>query len=119
MNKLLVLCLAAASLTLQAAETHRIVLFQTSHINGTELKAGDYKLEVLGDKIVLKSGKVRVEAQATKEAANSKYNTNSILYKNEGGKFEVQEIHVGGTNTKLLLNQGPANASTLRYDKKS
>ena len=104
MKKLLVLCLAAASFALAAAETHRITLFQDSRLNGTDLKAGEYKLEVLGDKIVLKSGKVKVEAPAKMEASNSKYNTNSILYKNGGGKFEIQEIHVGGTKTKLVVN---------------
>src|SRR5882762_7656660 len=104
MNKLLVLCLATVGLALASAETHRITLFQNSRVNGTELKAGEYKLEVLGDKIVLKSGKVQVEAPAKMESSNSKYNTNSVLYKNDGGKFEIQEIHVGGTKTKVVLN---------------
>ena len=104
MNKLLVLCLATVSFALGSAETHRITLFQNSLVNGTELKAGEYKLEVLGDKIVLKSGKVKVEASAKLESSNSKYNTNSVLYKNDGGKFEIHEIHVGGTKTKVVLN---------------
>ena len=102
MKKLLVLCLAAASLAL--AGTHRITLFQDVKLNGTELKAGEYKLEVLGDKIVLQSGKVKVEAPARMETSDSKYTTNSIRYKNEGGKSGIQEIHVGGTKTKIVLN---------------
>ena len=102
MNKLLVLCLATASLAL--AGTHRITLFQNSRLNGTELKAGEYKMEVLGDKIVLQSGKVKVEAPAKMETSDSKYSTNSIRYKSESGKFEIQEIHVGGTKTKVVLN---------------
>ena len=104
MNKILVLCLATVSLGLAGSETHRITLYQNSRMNGTELKAGDYKMEVLGDKIVLKSGKIKVEAPAKMETSNSKYTSNSIRYNNEGGKFEIQEIHVGGTKTKIVLN---------------
>lgn len=102
MNKLLLLCLATAGLAL--ADTHRITLYQNSQLNGTELKAGEYKMEVMSDKVILKSGKVKVEAPAKMETSNSKYTTNSIRYKNEGGKFEIQEIHVGGTKTKVVLN---------------
>ena len=104
MKKLLVLCLATASFALAAATTHRITLFQNAQINGTELKASEYKLEVMGDKIVLKSGKVTVEAPAKMETSTSKYATNGIRYKSEGGKYEIQEIHVGGTRTKVVLN---------------
>lgn len=104
MNKLLVLCLATAGLALAGAGTHRITLHQNSQLNGTELKAGEYKMEVMGDKIVLKSGKVTVEAPAKMETSTSKYATNSIRYKSEGGKYEIQEIHVGGTKTKVVLN---------------
>jgi len=104
MNKLLVLCLATVSLALAGASTHRITLFQDAKLNGTELKAGDYKMEVLADKVVLQSGKVKVEAPAKMETSDSKYTTNSIRFKNEGGKFEIQEIHVGGTRTKVVLN---------------
>ena len=102
MNKLLVLCLATVSLAL--AGTHRITLFQDSKVNGTDLKAGEYKMEVLGDKIVLQSGKLRVEAPVKVETSDSKYSTNSVRYKSEGGKFEIQEIRVGGTKTKVVLN---------------
>lgn len=104
MKKLLVLCLATASFALAAAESHRITLFQNSLVNGTELKAGEYKMEVLGDKIVLKSGKVKVEAPAKMESSTAKYNTNSVIYKSDGGKYEIREIHVGGTKTKVVLN---------------
>jgi hypothetical protein len=102
MQRLLVLCLATVAIAL--AGTHRITLFQNSRINGTELKAGEYKMEVLGDKIVLQSGKTKVEAPAKMETSDTKYSTNSIRYKNEGGKFEILEIHVGGTKTKVVLN---------------
>ena len=104
MKLLLVFCLTLANLALAAAGSHQITLFQNSRVNGTELKAGDYKMEVLNDKIVLKSGKLRVEAAAKVETSDSKYSSNSVLYKNENGKSAIQEIHIGGTKTKVVLN---------------
>ena len=104
MNRLLVLCLATVGLVLAGAETHRITLFQDARMNGTDLKAGDYKMEVLGDKVVLRNGKVKVEASAKLETSTVKFSTNAIRFKTEGGKYEIQEIHVGGTKTKVVLN---------------
>ena len=51
----LVLALAAS-----AASSHTVTFFQPSTVGGTELKAGDYKLMMENDKVVIQKGKEMV-----------------------------------------------------------
>jgi hypothetical protein len=87
-----------------AAASYKVTLFQPSIIAGTELKPGQYKIEVDDNKAVVKSGKTVVEADVKVETADEKYPATSVRYANADGKFKVQEIHLGGTNTKLVFN---------------
>ena len=104
MNKLLVVCFATVGLALASAETHNLKLLQKSQLGTTELNPGEYRMELSGDKMTIKGGKTKVEATVKVEASATKYNTNSILYKSDGGKYAIQEIHVGGTKTKVVVN---------------
>ncbi len=104
-NKMLVLCLATVSFALAAAESHNFKLLQKAQINGTELNPGEYKLVVNGDKVTIKSGKTVIEAPVKVENVAKKYDASSVLYKTEGGKSSIQEIHVGGTKTKLIVSE--------------
>ena len=94
------LALAIAS----AASTHKITLFQHSLVNGSELKPGEYKVTVADNKAVISQGKTSVEAPITVETADSKYSSTSVRYRNGDGKYRVQEIRLGGTNTKLVFS---------------
>ena len=93
-----VFALAVAS----AATSYRVTFFSPSNIAGTEVKAGDYKLEIKDGKAVLKQGKTVVEAAVKVETADKKFADNSIKY--EGSK--VQEIRIGGTTTRLVFEGG-------------
>lgn len=104
MKKLFVLFAAAMSLVWAGAVSSKVTLFQDSYLNGVELKSGDYKLEVEGDKLVLKNGKTKAEASVKSEEAESKFSSTSIRYKNGDGKYRITEIRVGGTKTKLIVN---------------
>lgn len=105
MKKLVVVCLCMVAMAFAAGETHRITFFQPSIVGGTELKAGDYKLEVVDNtKIVISQGKQRVEAAIKVESADAKFNSTSVRYSNGDGKYRLQEIRLGGTKTKLVLN---------------
>jgi hypothetical protein len=95
--------LAAAS----AAETHRVTLFSPAIVNGQELKAGEYRLELDGDKAVLKKGKESVEAKVKVEAADQKYSTTAVRFVSGDGKYKVNEIRLGGTKTRLVF-ESPA-----------
>ena len=98
------LALAVAS----AASSHNVTLFQPTVINGTELKPGDYKVEVDGNKAIFKQGKKSVEATVKVEENAEKYGANSARYL-EGSR--LQELRIGGTHTKLVFENGGGAAT--------
>ncbi len=95
-----VLALAVAS-----AKTYSVTLFQPSIVGGTELQPGDYKVDVQDTKVVIKSGKTSVESAVKIETGDQKFNATSVRYSNGDGKYRVQEIRLGGTNTKLVFEK--------------
>lgn len=113
MTKKFLLAFTTAALAISSAATHRITLFQPTQINGTELKPGEYKMEIKDNKVTLLQGKSTVQADVTVQNVENKYNTNAVRYNTAGGRNAVQEIHVGGTKMKLVFDQkeparGPA-----------
>ena len=98
------LALAVAS----AATTYRVTLFQPSVINGTELKPGEYKVEINNDKAVIRSGKTSAEATVKVENNDQKFRTNVVRY---GPESRVQEIRLGGTKTRLVFESGAPNST--------
>ena len=103
MMKKLLLGLTTLALVTASAASYRITLFQPSLVSGTELQPGEYKLEHVDSKVVIKKGKQTVEAQVKVETAGAKYSATSVRYANGDGKYRVQEIRLGGTNTRLVF----------------
>jgi hypothetical protein len=101
---ILFLTMALAIAIAGAATKYNVTLYQPSVVNGTELKPGDYKVEVTGDKATFKLGKTTVEVPVKVEETTQKNDTNAIRYV-EGGK--LQEIRIGGTHTKLVFSSTP------------
>ncbi|HYP14293.1 MAG TPA: hypothetical protein VEQ63_10255 [Bryobacteraceae bacterium] len=93
------LALAVAS----AASSYRVTLFQSSFVNGQELKPGDYKIQLNGDKAVISGNRQKIEANVKTETTDEKFAANSVRYRNGDGKYRIQEIRLGGTKTKLLF----------------
>ena len=104
LKKILVCLAAAASLVWAGAVSSKVTLYQPSTLNGVELKAGEYKLRVDGDKLTLEDGKIKAEAAVKTEQNGEKYGSTSIRYKNGDGKYRIAEIRLGGTNTKLVVD---------------
>jgi hypothetical protein len=104
MTKKLILAFVILALSMASAETYRVTLFQPSIVQGKELKAGDYKLSVTADKVVIMNGKESVEANVKVENGDQKFDSTSVRYANAGGKYSIQEIRLGGTKTKLVFN---------------
>lgn len=103
--KKILLGLATVALTVASAATnYKLTLFQNSTIGSTELKPGDYKVEMKDNKALVKGGKNVVEADAKLETTNEKYSTTSVRYSNADGKMKIQEIRLGGTNSKIVFN---------------
>ena len=92
---------------LAASSTHSVDFYQDSTINGQQLKAGTYKVEVENNMATLKQGKNTVQVPAREETSPSKFASNQIVYSNN----QVQEIDFGGTHTKLVFRgSNPASS---------
>ena len=102
-GKFVFLFFAIALMVAQAA-SYSFTLYQPSVVAGKELKAGDYKITVAGDKAVISMGKEKVEVPAKVETANSKFNDTSVRYSEDNGKLKIQEIHLGGTKQKVVFD---------------
>jgi len=98
--KLFALFLSVALMVASAA-TYNVTLFQPSTVAGKELKAGDYKVTLDGDKAIISMGKQKVEAPAKIETADTKFSSTSVRYTTEDGKMEIR---LGGTNQKVVFN---------------
>jgi hypothetical protein len=103
MTKLL-LTFAILGLTVAQAASYRVTLFQPSLVGNTELRPGEYRLELTENKVVLSKAGASVEANVKVESAESKFNSTSVRYQNGDGKYRIQEIRLGGTKTKLVFN---------------
>jgi len=87
-----------------AGTTYRITLLQPSVVKGTQLKAGDYRLNLANDKVTLVNGKESVEVTVKVENADRKFDSTAVRYTEENGKSTISEIRIGGTKTRLVFN---------------
>ncbi len=106
MLKRLILAFIVLAVAIASAKTYSLILFQPSVVAGTELKPGEYRLEVQDGKAVIRSGKVRVEAPVKVETVDSKFSSTSVRYAGGEGTARIQEIRLGGTNLKLVFEEG-------------
>jgi len=93
-----------AGLAVASARSYTVNLFETATVGSTELKPGEYKIEVNEQKAVIRKGKVQTESAVKVEEGDSKFDTTVVRYVNSAdGKVHIQEIRIGGTKTKLLF----------------
>lgn len=106
MRKIMLLFVTAALAVVSAATASYALKIDTpTWVGNTELKAGNYRLHVEGDKAVIRQGKkTLVEVGAAMEEAPTKYSVTALLLdKANAGKPKLQEVHVGGTHTRILI----------------
>jgi hypothetical protein len=94
-----------------AASSYHVTLYKQTTINGTQLKPGDVKLELQGDKVVIKQGKTSVESNVTVQNGTTKFDATSVGYVGDTSDNQVQEIRLGGTTTKLVFEAGAKTAA--------
>ena len=104
MKKALLFVCLLAGMVFASTKSFTVTLFEPATIGGTELKAGDYRCELQDQKIVIKHGHETSEAAVKVETGESKYSSTTVRYNVADGKNKVEEIRVGGTNMKLVLN---------------
>src|SRR4051794_35479222 len=104
MIKKLAVLFAIVALGVAAAETYKVTLFQTAVVQGKELKPGQYKIDVKNNVLTIASGKNVVETPVKVETSDQKFDVTTIRYATGEGTYSIQEIRVGGTKMKLVLN---------------
>jgi len=102
-----VVCFGTVAIAFASAgERYNITLHQTTMVAGNELKPGDYKIQVDGDKATISSGKKSVETAVKVENMDQKFTSTTVRYATAGGTYQIDEIRVGGTKTKLVFDSG-------------
>ena len=102
--KQLLVVFTLLGVSLAYAKSYHVTLYEKSILGSTELKPGEYTIEMKDQQVVMKNGKVRAEAAVKVENESSKFSTTTVRYSNGDGKFKITEIRLGGTNMKLVLN---------------
>lgn len=104
MTKKLLLAFAVIGLAVASAKSYTVNLYSPALLGSTELKPGAYKVEVKDSTAVVSAGKVQAEAPVKVETNGTKYDTTTVRFADANGKMKIQEIRLGGTNTKLIFN---------------
>ncbi len=86
------------------AAVFKVTIAQAVMIDGKELKPGDYKVEVNDTTAVIRNGKDSTEVKVKTENNDRKYDSTTVRCTQDGAKYNLQEIHVGGTKTKLVFD---------------
>jgi hypothetical protein len=103
MIKRFVLAFAILGLAAASAATYRVTLTQPSKVEGKQLKAGEYRLNVADSKLTIVGAKQSVEVPVQVKNGETKFDSNSIRYTGTGDAVKIQEIRLGGTKTTLLF----------------
>ena len=82
-NLLLAFTLLGASIA--SAKTYNITLTSPAAIGNSQLKSGEYKLELKGDTVVVKDGKMVNEFPVHIENEARKFDATSITTSSQGG----------------------------------
>jgi hypothetical protein len=108
MKKALLFVCLLAGMAFAGSNSFTLTFTEPTMVGGTELKAGEYKCELQDQKIVLKRGRQITEAAVKVETGQGKYSITTVTFASaagkNGGKNKVEEIQLGGTNMKLVVN---------------
>jgi hypothetical protein len=95
---------------LSQAATYKVKILEKVTIAGKDLPAGEYKVEVNDTTAVIRNGKDSTEVKVKTESTERKYGNTAVRYTIGGGKNNLEEIHIGGTTTKLVF-EAPKTAN--------
>jgi hypothetical protein len=102
------LCLATLALGVaSAASSYSVVLTSNTWVGNTELKPGEYKLQVEANQATFKRGKVSAEVPVTVENSANKFSNTSLNIESS----KLQSIDLGGTKTKIVLAPAKSTGS--------
>jgi hypothetical protein len=94
------LCLATIALGVAGtAFSYDVTLTDNFSVNGTQLKAGDYKIEMQGDMAVFTKGEKSVQLRATLGKSDQPYSSTVFVSQ----RSKLLEIDLGGTQDKIVF----------------
>lgn len=104
-----VLLFVALSVGAMAASTHtyHVTLGQNSIVDGHQLKAGSYKVEMNNTTAVLRNGKHVVQVPAHEVNVPNKFANTEVEYMGNN----MQKINFGGTHTSIVFGAENAGAA--------
>ena len=109
MKKMIFAFAAVMTMAVASASTHTITFYEKANLNGAEFAPGQYRMEINGDKLMIKNGKKTIEAPVTVSNQEQKYANSSVRFKTAEGKNTIQEIRVGGTTMKVKVHNGDSS----------
>jgi hypothetical protein len=94
------ICLSTLALGIaSAASPYEVTLLDTFSVGKTELKAGDYKVEMQGDKAAFTTGKKTVLVPATLGKSDQTFASTVFVSQ----RSKLKEIDLGGTQDKIVF----------------
>jgi hypothetical protein len=100
----LTLGFATLAMGIASAASYQLVLTDPIQVGERQLKAGAYTVEFRGDQVLFENNNRRaVAAWAVEEKGSKKFEGTSL----EVVDSQLREIHVGGTNLTIKLEDAP------------
>jgi hypothetical protein len=88
-----------------SGSTYNVTLSERAVVAGKELKPGDYKVEVAGDKATIKNGNQSVETSVSVQSGDRKFSQTSVRYDRADGNYRIDQIQIGGSKTTLVFGK--------------
>ena len=98
------LAIALLGAAMASAKTYTVTVNGPAAIGNSQVKGGDYKLELKGDRVLLKDGKMVDEFPVQVQNESRKFDSTSITYSSQDGTTRIEEIRLGGTTVKLVFS---------------
>jgi hypothetical protein len=96
-----VICFSLLALGIaSAADPYNVTVLDAVSVGKTELKPGDYKVEMQGDKAVFTMGKKTVAVPATLSKGEQPFTSTVFISQ----RSKLKEIDLGGTQDKIVFD---------------
>lgn len=91
------------ALSVVSAETYWLQIYQPVYLGSQELKTGEYKLDLEGDKLTFKKGKAAFESKVKVESVAEKARATKLVCEQVGDRLVIGAIQLRGSTTKLVV----------------
>jgi len=103
MKKLLLFALATTGLAAAGTKAYSFRLYEPALLGAMTLAPGEYQVSVVDQNAVVRNAKTECEVPVKVETSDNKYGSTTVRLDHADGKMHIQEIHVGGTKTRLVF----------------